>query len=501
MQTATPLAQPVSTPSMHSVATLQPATKKPASFAFKLFMVGAALLVLVALAFGAGLVYLGYVAKKRVAAVQQAYKHDDVAGMINAAKGESDKPQPLAQMISAATGQGDAKPQPLPQWKAVSADALSSAMKIPVLKSLTWVEVANDPLRGDSESIYHLGSVTDQAIHISASQQFPQGDALDRFLGSSSSNAEQVRKIDCGRTVFRTDMENSAEADGYVCRQRTDEKRPGTVAVGFSKKTLNELRTTGHSEFTFHEDPLASLMKSFKDAITAPSGSSQDAANMDLMNKMMSFAPGNNQHIDTPPIKCTLHRQGDADVAIPVLVNDQPAELPAMHVVCKPPESDDEAHFYVLDDPDNPLILAAAGKTKEGGQVIKIYWDIAKRTGLEEELVENGRAKVYDLYFDFRSDELRPESNKVLKEIAEVMRAYPDWKLSVEGNTDNVGGDAYNLDLSKRRAAAVKEALVTQYGVATDRLSTTGFGSSHPIDTNDTIEGRSRNRRVELARQ
>jgi outer membrane protein OmpA-like peptidoglycan-associated protein len=77
----------------------------------------------------------------------------------------------------------------------------------------------------------------------------------------------------------------------------------------------------------------------------------------------------------------------------------------------------------------------------------------------------------------------------------------PDWKLTVEGNTDNIGGDAYNLDLSKRRAAEVKRTLVTEYHIAPDRLSTDGFGASHPIDTNDTLEGRARNRRVELSRE
>jgi OOP family OmpA-OmpF porin len=64
-----------------------------------------------------------------------------------------------------------------------------------------------------------------------------------------------------------------------------------------------------------------------------------------------------------------------------------------------------------------------------------------------------------------------------------------------------VGGDAYNLDLSKRRAAAVKQALVTQYQVAPERLSTDGFGASRPVDTNDTLAGRARNRRVELTRE
>jgi outer membrane protein OmpA-like peptidoglycan-associated protein len=64
-----------------------------------------------------------------------------------------------------------------------------------------------------------------------------------------------------------------------------------------------------------------------------------------------------------------------------------------------------------------------------------------------------------------------------------------------------VGGDSYNLDLSKRRAAAVKQALVGQYNITADRLLTGGFGASRPVETNDTLEGRARNRRVELVRQ
>lgn len=108
---------------------------------------------------------------------------------------------------------------------------------------------------------------------------------------------------------------------------------------------------------------------------------------------------------------------------------------------------------------------------------------------------------MYDLYFDFASATLRPESDKVLSEISKAMADHPDWKLSVEGSTDNIGGDASNLDLSKRRAAAVVQALVSSYHISADRFSTAGFGASRPVDTNDTLEGRARNRRVELVRQ
>ena len=87
------------------------------------------------------------------------------------------------------------------------------------------------------------------------------------------------------------------------------------------------------------------------------------------------------------------------------------------------------------------------------------------------------------------------------KEIADALNAHPDWKLSVNGHTDNVGGATYNIGLSNRRAAAVKQALVDHYNITADRLSTAGFGMGQPIETNDTPEGRARNRRVELIKR
>ena len=74
------------------------------------------------------------------------------------------------------------------------------------------------------------------------------------------------------------------------------------------------------------------------------------------------------------------------------------------------------------------------------------------------------------------------------------------WRIAIEGHTDNVGTDAYNQDLSTRRAAAVKSALVTDFTVAASRLTTAGFGEGRPRETNETIAGRARNRRVELVR-
>ena len=451
----------------------------------KLFLVAAGFFLLMGLAVAAGVVYLGYKAKKRVDAVQQAYQHNDLGGMIGAATGQS------------------IKPEPPPNWKPASPQVLAApSSKVPLQASLRWVEAGHDALRGDYESLMQVDSVTKQAVHIKASQQFPSGDGLDRFLGNQQ-RSKKPRTIECSRTEFVADLRNSHQLDGYLCREGRDEKKPGTTALGISSKTLMDLKARGQAEINYREDPFQVLFKSFKNAMASGSGASSDAASADLLNKLMSFAPGS-QGMETPLLTCKLRRVGDSDVAVPVLINDQPAELPAVHVVCDISDPGHGGDFYVLDDPENPLVLAVFGKSGGHGQVIKIYLEKHKSnetSQLEQELEKNGRAKVYDIYFDFRSAALRPESKKVLDEIAKIMHLHPDWKLRIEGNTDNIGGDAFNLELSKRRAASVQQALVTKYRVASARFDTAGFGASHPIDTNDTMEGRARNRRVELVRE
>ncbi len=73
--------------------------------------------------------------------------------------------------------------------------------------------------------------------------------------------------------------------------------------------------------------------------------------------------------------------------------------------------------------------------------------------------------------------------------------------MAVEGHTDGIGTADFNLDLSTRRSAAVKDALAKTLGIDGGRLTTSGYGASHPKDTNETLEGRARNRRVELVRR
>jgi len=113
----------------------------------------------------------------------------------------------------------------------------------------------------------------------------------------------------------------------------------------------------------------------------------------------------------------------------------------------------------------------------------------------------SGRYVTHGILFDTDSDRLKPESAAVIQAIARGLETNPNLKLQIEGHTDSVGNAAHNLELSKRRAEAVKAVLAGQFKVDGTRLTTAGLGAGKPIDSNDTVQGRAQNRRVEFVRQ
>ncbi len=102
-----------------------------------------------------------------------------------------------------------------------------------------------------------------------------------------------------------------------------------------------------------------------------------------------------------------------------------------------------------------------------------------------------------DISFDHNSAAVRPGLYSEIDRIANVMLQYPDTVIRVEGHTDSTGSEEYNLDLSARRAVAVKN-LISQKGVSSSRLETVTYGETRPIATNETEAGRQMNRRVEI---
>ncbi|TJY59857.1 flagellar motor protein MotB [Sinimarinibacterium sp. CAU 1509] len=113
-------------------------------------------------------------------------------------------------------------------------------------------------------------------------------------------------------------------------------------------------------------------------------------------------------------------------------------------------------------------------------------------------IAETGRVALYGILFDTAKAEIKPESKPALDEIAKLLKSDPTLSLHVVGHTDSEGQLQANFDLSKRRAEAVKSALITTYAIDAKRLTANGVSSLAPIATNQTDAGRAKNRRVEL---
>jgi outer membrane protein OmpA-like peptidoglycan-associated protein len=125
-------------------------------------------------------------------------------------------------------------------------------------------------------------------------------------------------------------------------------------------------------------------------------------------------------------------------------------------------------------------------------------------TGLPDtrhKLIEEGKFSTTGILFDVNSATIKPESNGVLKEIADVLKKYNDFNVKIIGHTDSDGSDASNLTLSQKRAAAVKDALTKDFGIDESRMITDGKGEKIPVADNKTKEGKMQNRRVEFVKQ
>ncbi len=158
---------------------------------------------------------------------------------------------------------------------------------------------------------------------------------------------------------------------------------------------------------------------------------------------------------------------------------------------------------------DNTATGAILGAAIGGvtGAAIGRYMDKQERE-LEEEIGDKGKVKrvgegiqvTFDsgILFDFNSADLDRESRSTIQEMASVLNDYPNTEILVEGHTDDVGSDKYNMQLSRERANSVEEYLES-LGVSSSRLVTKGYGEDQPIASNETVTGRQENRRVEFA--
>jgi len=391
-----------------------------------------------------------------------------------------------------------------------SAPAAAPSAQVPLCVGLTIVTAVEQP-NGDYESIKTVESIAGDVVRLKYSSERMVSDLL-------APGPPTLTTMTHYRSVRRQDLQNAAS---YAQEFSDDlpETIPGTTAIGVSRQVLDRLKRAGQAELAIS-------------AIVPGQPLGIDAEVRPNVYDYLQAAP--------------LVRAADRPVMLPVVVNDRAVMLPGIRATRD--TAGERSEFVFLDDLDNPIALQfrigidalkpwgpdmrelmkgvtaanpaipamfGLGNDPEGGdrarlRVVKLAFrcapaggDGATGTGagrLERSLAETGRAEVYDIFFTFNSDVIRPESEPTLGEIARLLRTRPDWSLSIEGHTDGVASDTFNLELSKRRAASVKAALTTRHGVSAARLSTAGFGESRPRDTNDTLEGRARNRRVELVR-
>lgn len=458
-----------------------------------------------------------------------------------------------------------------------SANAASTTPIIPLCPGLNIVTAINQR-SGDYESIKRITSVDDSGVTLHYSSEHEVDDPF-------SDKPPELVATNVTRRILHADQQ---KAPYYLAifSPILPETVPNSVAISLTHDNYTRLKTTGKT----------------------------DVSIVTTLN--YSATPENVLDPESPyrwwfaPSVYTLELSDKTPVPFPVLLNGKPAELPALHI--NGLFGEEKAEFFVLDDPDNPLILkfrlgfgadealkakfaddpvmskmleeiaatSPAPSERDRLQVTQITVDchssddlpiatnsgkpldisgefdtdtepfptgsggaasgsgagggtgnggggtgtgsmgdgtgslsLGKGTGgngagsgnkaaeLEKALQEGEKVDIYDIFFSFNSATLRPESDETLTLIADLLNKYPDWKLAIGGHTDSIASDSFNLDLSNRRAAAVKTALVERFKIADNRLSTQGYGEASPRDTNDTLEGRARNRRVELVRQ
>ena len=147
-----------------------------------------------------------------------------------------------------------------------------------------------------------------------------------------------------------------------------------------------------------------------------------------------------------------------------------------------------------------------------GNQGENIQLNITERQAMEQTIQANaaswlsdisttGHAAVYGIYFDTDKAEVKPESEPALAEMAKLLKGNPSLNVFIVGHTDNTGTFEHNMKLSQDRAASVVNTLAGKYGIAEARLKAVGAGPIAPTASNETEEGRAKNRRVELVKR
>jgi len=239
---------------------------------------------------------------------------------------------------------------------------------------------------------------------------------------------------------------------------------PGTTSLGISNDILKELRATGQARVALMHDV----------------------------------------RLNTIDGVLKMHR---SNIKVPVLIENQVVQMPAVHVkgVFQQGNRSGTGDFYFLNDKNRPVLIQ---------YVINFSWERKPRTvrtiyvsagnsqqaAMQQTLKTIGKLDLYGIHFAFDKATIRKETRGLISDIAKTLKVNPRWTLEIRGHTDSIGKAAYNARLSLARANSVKARLIQRYGIKASRLSASGAGASEAKSTNNTLQGRAINRRVELKR-
>lgn len=274
-----------------------------------------------------------------------------------------------------------------------------------------------------------------------------------------------------------------------VFSSRDPETAPGSTAFSLSTAALKELRSAGetHLSYAETEDALGGLLDNLAGRPSAGAGA---------------------RRIGIGEVGTRVYYRGtltltSREVAgVPLLLNGRRTVVPALHARGSFTRGDRrvELELDVVPDSAHPLLLRIS-RQHAIWQLLRIDQPgMTSAASVEADLARACRAELPGIYFASGGAGLLPESGAALRTVADLIARHSTWTMSVEGHTDGVGSAAENQALSSRRAVAVRDALISAYGVPGGRLSVRGLGATRPRESNVTPEGRARNRRVELVR-
>src|SRR6185437_672509 len=398
---------------------------------------------------------------------------------------------------------------PLPATAAArAADQLEPAAKrVPLAQGLVFTVTSHVGLvtnRGsvpvaDTEIVYSVAAADANRVTLHFLLSAASGTAAGKLIEPAPKSFTRI--------VRREDLQ-SAMREKVLFGSDDPELLPGQTFAGTSAAVLAALAGSGKVAFVLGinepEQGLAGL-SSVADALPDASSGTGVSPIFTSALQMLLGSPARHYY------RGVLTRVG-RDEPFSVLLDGRRSILPAVHVrgELKFADRTITPELWWLDEPGNPLTLkwaiggsyeivtridrppAQSGSAGGGTAAARVAAGLAGHAC---------RAELAGVYFTTGSAQVLDASFPALRRFAALVAQHPDWDLTIEGHTDNIGSAEYNLDLSTRRAEAVRQALVGRFGVSAARLKSKGFGLTRPVESNATDQGRAHNRRVEVSRR